>query len=410
MNKLNKDLNDFFYSSINGFELLLSENRLKNKELIMVVYECLLKEKYFTHCDIEHLRNFSSLVELIEIPMFSSCQSFIETESYLKKQVGKSIDFELRFTLEYLFFLFLKNSLIDCSTEEVRIELSTWRIIQKFSFLEHNVLAHYVHWLTDKGFSKRAILGCLCELYKLCTWLESHKLEFEQVNNFVLDEYLFEKIKQLKQTTRSKRIGDLKPFLIFYKEELSLDFKLPTITATCKKNKYIEQKLSSLEITKLKEASLASLNKSEGALMINLMIEYGVPFKALPFVKMNDNKLLYCLRLPSRLGHLDKEIVILSNSRLEELVKHRQKHIESDYLFQSLLSNRKAKPISRDYCQRKIQDFAQTVLGFPISAQQICRDALKSKAKGRKLTQFIDETEPFEISRRTKLQYWLSTS
>lgn len=409
MSRLAADLNGFFYSSINGFEALLSDNRLKNKKLIKDVYECLLKENYFTDSDINHLRNFKLLVDLVKIPRFYDSKSFIETEVYLQKQIIDFDEFKLKWSLEYLFFLFLKNGLVKTQVENARIELCIWRIVHKFSFLEHNILTHYIDWLAIKDFSKIAILNSITELYKLCNWLEAQELDFEQINDLILGEYLFERIQKLKSTTRSKTIANIKPFLVFFMEELNPEFKLPRLTATCNKNKFIEHKLSSQEIIKLEEATYIEENLLEGALMLHLMLEYGVQLKSLPLIQIGENKLLYELRLPSRLGYGKREIIICKETLLSKLVRKLERNQDNQYLFQNIFSSRKNKLVSIDYCQDKFQEFISKILGFSVSAQQVYRDALKHRAKGKKLTEFIDESSSFEVSKRTKLNYWLST-
>ena len=306
--KLPSDLVTFFYSSINGFECLLSFTRQSNRELIHSVYECLLKEKYFTQQDITHLRSLRQIVELVKIPEFHDTKSLIEIEVFLEKQIGHSVSFNIRFVLEYLFFLFVKYELIDSDVSKVRVELCIWRLVQRFSSLDHNVLAHYINWLSKKSFSKIAALNSITELHKLCNWLEAQELDFAQVNDLILGEYLFERIQKLKSTTRSKAIANIKPFLVFFKEELDNSFMLLSMTATHNKNKYIEQKLSSEDLSKLREAVLKESKNIEVVLMFPLMICEGVPFKALPLIEFNQHQLICKLSLE------DKDAQSIKNS------------------------------------------------------------------------------------------------
>jgi hypothetical protein len=408
--KLPSDLETFFNSSLYGLEGLLPCTRQSNKELIHSVYECLLKEKYFTKHDITHLRSFKQIVKLIKMPEFYDAKSLIEAEVFLEKQIGNSVSFDIRFVLEYLFFLFVKYELIDSAVSRVRVQLCIWRLVQRFRFLDHNVLAHYIDWLSSKGFSPKGSFNSLRELFKFCRWLEKEKLRFEEVNDLILSEYLFQRASKLKPATKCKIITDLKPFMVFFKEELDNSFMLLSTTATYNKNKYIEQKLSSDELLKLREAVAREGKNIEAALMLHLMICEGVPFKALPLIELKHKQLVYEFSLPSRLGRKSKIISLVQNSRLEELISKLTRDENCKYLFQSVISRRKNKPVGVDYCQEKIQSFVFKVLRFTVSVVQICRDDLKNRSKGKKLTQFIDETKAYETSKKTKLNYWLCSN
>jgi hypothetical protein len=87
MVNLTEDLYRFFNLTIGGFEICLSEYQLKNKPLIIKIFECLEKEQSFTNRDIQHLRAFKLLVNLIEIPEFTDIKSLISLENYLKKSI-----------------------------------------------------------------------------------------------------------------------------------------------------------------------------------------------------------------------------------------------------------------------------------------------------------------------------------
>ena len=408
MRKLTEDLNTFFYSSINGLELFLSKFRIQNKQLITKVFNCLMKEKSFTDQDIEHLRNFKKLTNSIQIPEFVDVKSLISTEAYLNESNLDLSKKDLRYLLEYLFFLFCRHKEIKADLQSIRHELYLWRLIERFHILEQNILVNYVYWLKSKEFSEHSISNSLSELKKFCLWIQSQDLDLEMVNNEILKGYLSGFSLTQKSSSKQKILCNLKPFFSFYKEEINPSFRLPSMTIEVKRNKLLYNRLSSQDIEKLKEAIRKESQNLNGALMLYLLIEFGVPLKCLSLIEIQGKSLIYVYRCQARTGKETKQIRIRENSLLEYLISQQKRDKHSKYLFQNLLSSRKNKPVSVDYCQSTIQKLVLKALGFEIPVQVIYRDCLKHRAKHKRLTEFIDETIIYPYRNKTKLFYWLN--
>lgn len=408
MKSLPRDLENFFHASINGFELLIGENRKRNKAFIAKVFYCLLQERGFSKKEIEHLRSFKQLADLITIPEFHDAKSLIGVQKYLRQCQHLPQAVNYRYLLEYLFFLLCRHGEIAANLQDIRTELHIWELAHEFKLSEQGLMADYIHWLEANSFSRRSILDSLSELRKFCSWLESSGLTFERASNDRLRVYLTKRALKHKTSSKQRILSNIRPFLSFYKEALNPTFCLPSMTIQVQRNRTPYNQLSSEHIQTLMKAIAHENHQHEAALMLCLLIGYGVPLKCLPVLRRENDLLKYTYRCQSRTGEQVVHIPVIQGTVLENLILGYRREISLPYLFQSRTSKKKRKPIGVGYCQAVIQEYISGILGFEVTAMQAYRDCLRDRARNKRLTQFIDDTALYPFRVGTKLYYWLA--
>jgi site-specific recombinase XerD len=415
MYHLPEALQSYFESALYGLESLLPWERVQNKPLLSSVYSALMAETAYTVVDIEHLKTLKSLADRITIPLFEDSKSLIEAEDYLLKACPDIPGHQIRYCLEYLYFLLCRHGLIEDDLSQTRLWLKIWRLVQRFEPLTQGLVSDYIRWLGEQSFSPSSTYDCVSELLKLQVWIKTQAINrIEDISDQTLAQYMEERGKKLKPTSRKRVLGSLKAVFYYYKAMVNGGYSIPEINVYAPTSLGLNQSANSLEISKLWEALEQNILPSEGALMIVLVLGFGLTVKALPLLRMTDQAdvLVYDDQLPCRLGVSERLIKVPDEppwlNRL--FYKHLQKLKVGTtyiYLFETRYALKRNRPVSVEYCQRRVQQCIKAVLGYPLTVNYIERGAIKALARQLTLTDFMAQTARIPLSRKTRMMYWL---
>lgn len=412
MQRLPEAIQSYFESALYGLEALLPWGRIQNKPLLELVYQALLLEPAYTPTDIAHIQALITLADRFPIPVFIDSKSLIETEAYLLV-VSCLPQTQIRYCLEYLYFLLCRHGLIPDVLSQSRLWLSIWRVVQRFEPLAQGLVVDYIRWLCDQSF--RSIYDCVLELLKFQTWRTSQNPNtIEEVSNLTLAQYLEGRGKKLKPSTRKRALGNLRTFFHYYKTMVNGGYSIPELSVYAPTCLGLNQSANSLEVKKLLEILENNVLPPEEGLMLAFVLGFGLPLKALPLLRITSQpgRLLYHDQRPSRLGVIERVIQLPTetpwlNQLFLAYLQQRGVPPSYPYLFVTPYALKRLCPVSVEYCQGRVQSAIQKVLGYPLAVNHLERGAVKALARQLTLTDFMSQTQAVPLTRQTRMMYWL---
>lgn len=407
MKALPQNIYSSFHYLLYGFDLFKSNIVKQNYKFIDKVFTCLLQEEYYTKQDLKYVSNLVNIVSMIIIPDFQDIQSLVQVEEYINQSQDTYSLKQIKSLLEYLLALFYRHKSIEINNiQYLREELITWRVIQKFETLTQHIVIDYLNWQGSKQFSEQSKQRNIQELYKFYSWLKLTKQDISTVNSLVLKQYIKYRALHYTSSTKNRIIQYLQPFFYFYKENINPNYNTPSYITQSGKSLEIYSTLSSKDINELQNAIFNNYIYSEPALMLYLMLQYGIPLKSLAVLKFNpkDKLLNYNYQNGSRLGIEYKFISVINNNKLVTYLESNNNH----YIFNTKYSKRRNRSVSSTYIRNTINNYIEKSLGFKAPIQVIIRDYLRHKAQDISLPKYFELTKLSPLSRRVKLYYWLS--
>ncbi len=411
---LTQSLHQYFQSSCYGMTLALPKMRQINRPFLTDVYEALSQEEHLTTFDLKHLKTLIKIADSVPLPKWRDLKSLVDTEVFLIKSLPEGQPKSIRYCLEYLYYLFSRHGMIQ-EEEKTSLWLSIWRLTQRFSESEQDLITHFIFWMLQNKFSPISILDRLRAFQKFKLWLATQENNaLNQMTAHRLSEYLSTQNYQCKASTTQKLAVNLQTFFDFYREQINgalpifSPYSIPSSTG-------FGMAANSKEIEALWAALKSGKLPSEQALMLIFIIGMGLPLKALPLLKLTQvsNKLVYTFQRPNRQGMSEHEIVIPVDEPWiliywSEYLKTRVAPKTYTYLFTSLPAIKKRQPVSTDYCQRAIQHQVYDCLGYSLPANRLERGSLNNLARKLKLSIFMERIHNVPLSKRTKLMILLN--
>lgn len=265
-----------------------------------------------------------------------------------------------------------------------------------------------MNWQEGKQFSKQSKQRNVQELYKFYSWLKLIEQSIESVNSLILKQYIKYRAFSYKSSTKNRIIQYLQPFLFFYKENINPNYNIPSYIIQSGKSPEIYTNLCNSDVKKIQSTVIRDFAHSEPALMLYLVLEYGIPFKSLAVLKFNKehNSLDYIYQNSSRLGIENKSIFVINNNKLIDILQSKS----NSYIFNTRHSRRRNKPVSSIYIRTSLDNYTKQVIGFKLPIQSIYRGYLRYQARDISLPKYFELTKYSPLSKKTKLYCWLSAS
>lgn len=414
MPSIPKDFRPYFDALAYGLAELLPPYRVKNTAFLLMLHDAVQVEPALTVYDTEHLKRIMAMTDTVIFPPITDVKTCCEAEAFLIRACPKFCKKEVRLTLKWAFLLLARHGQVKAELAKVEVWFRAWRIVQSFHAIEQGFLSDFIRWLTDKRFSPRSILDTLREYRKFKSWMLDHDVaSLEQVGNVEVQRYLLSRAFEQSNGSKQKILGGLRPVFYYYQEAIHGGFVVPDFTVKAPRALGVNSSASSQEINQLWAAIEARKLPAMAALMLVLIMGYGLPLKALPLLRLTGQVgiLTYTEQLPCRRGLKERIIVINFSlpwlSELWHVWLEERETGASDYLFTSGHGQRRNRPASVEHCQQQVKAFVTTVLGYPIPVNHLERGAFKQLARQKPLTEFMCLTAEAPKSRLTRMMTWL---
>lgn len=415
-NTQGKLIENYFCSVAHGLPCFLPGCRNQNRAFLLNLYEAFKREPRFTAYDLSHALIVLGMADRMTFPPITDVKTLAQAEAFLIQSLPRFNRKKIRLALEWVFLLLARHDRVEADLSVIRPWLSIWRMVQAFHAVEQGFLSDCIRWMLSKEFAPRSILDILQEYRKFKTWMSSQCLDsLGQVGNAEIQRYLLERAYRQTNGSKGRILGNLRTVLHYYKDAIDGGFRLPDCTIKVSRMPGTESSARGDEIARLWDALQTRWFPAMAALMLALILSYGLSLRALPLLRMKEptGRLLWTERLPCRRGVREQEIQLdLGMPWLadlwERVLRQRKTHSDYPYLFTSGHSRRRQRPVSVDFCQKAVQDAVQGVLGYPIPVNNLERGAFKRLARQKPLTEFMHLTAQAPKSRLTRLMYWLA--
>lgn len=418
MHALPVDIQNRFHAILFGLPELLPNKLLLNKKFTQQLYGTLLLEPYYTATDVKHVRTLLELLSQQVMPELKSVSDFASLEALLAKNSHEDhFEDKIRFALRYALQLFSKYDLMDTSTTALITQLKTWQRVNQFSDTEYPFIAGFVSWMGKNNFSPVSILYNLETVLKLKQWLSLE--QWQDLNKVkTYDWYQFCRLNGKSIASQQKRWHGVKPLFYYLKATVNGGFKIPNVCLPSKQTQFVARHANSDEVDALWQALYSAHSQQvEPALMLFCVIGLGLNLKTLPLLKTTDNynEWIYTEQRPKRQGQAQKKVIFpIQDSQAEAILKAyiKQRNFVKGhpYLFTTPYSVKNRCPVSTDYCQRRVQTFVQSVLGYPLPVNYIERGMLNSLAKRTTLFEFMAVTKVIPLGKQTRMMTWLQSN
>lgn len=414
--KLPAAIQQYFDALSYGLEALLPPCRVQNKAFLLTLDEVLQNEPFLTVPDFEHLKTLMAMADKIEFPQIQDVKSFCEAESFLIRTYPRFSPKQIRLSLQWTFMLLARHGRVEADLPRVEQWFRIWRQVQACHPIEQGFLSDLIRWMEKKLFSPQSILDTIAEYRTLKRWMMDHDFQsLGQLGNVEVQRYLLSRALGYQNSSKQKILGNARTILHYYKEAIDGGYLIPDFTVTAPRTVGINASANSREIRLLWNALRGNQIKPIPALMLVLILGYGLPLKALPLLKLSDcpGKLTYEERLPCRRGTQEREIFLHLDAPWlvtlwETYLSFRVVPSEYPYLFISAHGIRRKRPVSVDYCQRYVQASVHSVLGYSIPVNHLERGTLKHLALQNPLMEFMRLTAKAPKSRLSRFMYWLN--
>ena len=400
---------------VNGFQDLLPPFRLRNKAFLLTVLDCMEQEKGLTVLDHGHFSRIRAMADCVTFPPIQDVKSYAMAEVYLNQTCPQYSKKQIRLSLEWAFLLLARHGHVQADLETIRPWLLVWRMVQRFHPLEQGFLSDFIAWLSCLGFSPKSIGSSLREYQKFKAWMVSQDIgSLGAIRNIELQRYLLYRACGQQNGSKQKILGNLRAVFYYYKWRIDGGFTIPDYTVKAPRPLGVNVSASHQQISQLWEAIEAENLPAMAGLMLALVMGYGLPLKVLSLLRLTDTpgRLAYTDRLPSRQGV--REHAVLMNlqapwlaSLWRESLFQRNVSPDCPYLFTSGHGQRRKRPVSVEYCQKKVQEAVTRVLGYPIPVNHLERGAMKGLALEKPLSEFMSLTDQVPKTRLTRMMTWL---
>lgn len=412
MDWLPEEISQQFEAVCYGMPTVLSQFRQANRNFLHEVFEALQQEERFTVLDVAHLGTLMWLADLLKLPEWWDTKSLVAAESYLLKQLPDYPGKQVRFCLEYLYYLLVRQGRVQPETNAANWFL-IWRVVSRFPECEQGIVFDFIQWLLKNQFSSVSILDRVRELQIFRAWMELQGID--SIGGIV-EETALQYLQERSQACRAitcQRIGvNVQAFFDYYRERIDGRFPLMILSRFRSASGH-GMDANSDEVQQLWNALKEGALPAEIALMLIFVVGMGLPLKVLPLLRLTvkPGKLVYNFQRPSRQGVSENELEL----PLEEpwifdywaRFLNARMPINSPYLFTSWRSNKKRQPVSSNYCRRKLEKLVEEILGYPIAVNRLERGSLKAVAGGLDFDTFMRRVQNVPLGRTTKLFIWL---
>jgi hypothetical protein len=407
-----------YFEALNGLESVLPVNRLKNRPLLLRIYRALQQEATITATDLRHLKTLKTIADAVVIPPFTDAKGFVATEHHLCHGGLGLSGKQIRYTLRAMAMLMARHEDLAESPETLRLWMPVWRELQRFATLEQPIMTGYVSWLLKQQFATETIRQSLRELVRFRHWLagvgtvNQTPVSLDTLDERYLYDYLTQRAQGCHQDSKARYWYHLKPFFHYLQEALDGGLRVPEVIAP-QSNKVVGwSNVSSATIDRLWQALESGDAQGDGALMLALVLGYGLPLKVLPLLRYDHQHglsvvLHYNEQQQARLGVQERSISLdLTKPWLASLwagvIAHRPGNAMA-YLFQSPYGHRRGVSVSTEHCARALKATVQAVLGYTLTPKALELATLNHKARHTPLPDFMAETDGLTKSKVSRL-------
>lgn len=390
-------------------------HRRENYPLLRSIGEALTREQQLTYKDMKQLMLILGIADRITLPKITDIQSLQKAEAQITSLFSEASRKAIAHALRWLYLLLARHGFAEIETSQFATWCRIWRVAQSPDPSEYEFNVGYIQWMQKNDFAPRTIELALFEYKRLRQWMLANGTpSISAIGNQELQKYMLFRAGGYKNTSKKRYLGNLRTVFHYYREVIDSCYSIPTYSAVSPNPLGINQAAHSFEIEAIWSQLEAGGIPAMAALMLLLLIGYGLPVKALPLLQLTEQpgRLTLTMQAPSRKGLDKREVAIDLNTAWlaliwESYLKTRQTaYPESHYVFFSKRSIRTGRPVSTNWCEDKVNQAIKSILGYGIPLSYLQRGSIKRLAREKPLSEFMRLTEPVPKSRMMRMFYW----
>jgi hypothetical protein len=248
-------IQQYFDALIYGFEELLPQIRIKNRDWLLTLYDALCLEPLLSVQDLQHTKKLILMADHVAIPKIEDARTCCEAESVILTSGISESPKEIRHTLKWAYLLLARHGHAQADFSNVSNELLIWRIVQSFPTLEQGFWVGAIQWMKGRGFAARSILTILRESQKFTAWMAINNLDtFSRIDDAKLHRYILHRALGQSNAAKQKILAGLRAVLFFYKESFNGHYQIPMMTYSVLRDRMCVSSASSKEILDLWDA------------------------------------------------------------------------------------------------------------------------------------------------------------